>query len=167
MALNISSISSALLPNAASQIAALTSSGALAKAGTLDQTAALSSLNSSGSASDDDISIGGAADLLAGGLKGSRGTLSSRAASLAATSASGPASGPAGSFEQALLKAMDGVSASQNKSDNLLQQVVADPNSVDVQDVTIAMAEANMSLNLAKTILSRVVTAWKDVINTH
>jgi flagellar hook-basal body complex protein FliE len=71
------------------------------------------------------------------------------------------------SFQDALLKAMDGVSASQNKGDNLLQKVVADPNSVDAQDVTIAMAEANMSLNLAKTILSRIVTAWKDVINTR
>lgn len=71
------------------------------------------------------------------------------------------------SFEQALLKAMDGVSSSQNKSDDLLQRVVADPDSVDAQDVTIAMAEANMSLNLAKTVMSRVVTAWKDIINTR
>lgn len=71
------------------------------------------------------------------------------------------------SFEDALLKALDGVSASQAKSDDILTKMVADPDSVDVQDVTIAMAEANMSLNLAKTILSRVVTAWKDVINTR
>ena len=70
-------------------------------------------------------------------------------------------------FETALLKAMDGVSASQGRSDNLLQKIVASPNSVDAQDVTIAMAEANMSLNLAKTLLSRIVRAWKDVINTR
>jgi len=80
-------------------------------------------------------------------------------------SAAGGAGGA--SFQDALLKAMDGVSDSQGKSDDLLQKVVADPDSVDAQDVTIAMAEANMSLNLAKTILSRVVTAWKDVINTR
>ena len=70
-------------------------------------------------------------------------------------------------FQDAMLKAMDGVSDSQTKSDNLLQAVVSDPDSVDAQDVTIAMAEANMSLNLAKTVLSRIVTAWKDVINTR
>jgi flagellar hook-basal body complex protein FliE len=81
--------------------------------------------------------------------------------------ASGDSGEGGASFQDALLKAMDGVSASQNKGDNLLQKVVADPNSVDAQDVTIAMAEANMSLNLAKTILSRIVTAWKDVINTR
>lgn len=71
------------------------------------------------------------------------------------------------SFENALLKALDGVSASQAKSDDILTKMVVDPDSVDVQDVTIAMAEASLSLNLAKTILSRVVTAWKDVINTR
>ncbi len=71
------------------------------------------------------------------------------------------------SFQTAMLKAMDGVSASQAKSDGLIQQMIVDPESVDAQDVTIAMAEANMSLNLAKTILSRIVTAWKDVINTR
>jgi flagellar hook-basal body complex protein FliE len=79
----------------------------------------------------------------------------------------GSKAGAGSSFEDALLKAMDGVSASQAKSDDILTKMVADPDSVDVQDVTIAMAEANMSLNLAKTILSRIVTAWKDVINTR
>jgi flagellar hook-basal body complex protein FliE len=78
-------------------------------------------------------------------------------------------SGEAGgaSFGDAMLKALEGVDSYQAKSEDLLQQMVVDPDSVDAQDVTIAMAEANLSLNLAKTILSRVVTAWKDVINTR
>jgi flagellar hook-basal body complex protein FliE len=71
------------------------------------------------------------------------------------------------SFEDALLEAMEGVNAYQAKSEDLIQQMIVDPDSVDAQDVTIAMAEANLALNLAKTILSRVVTAWKDVINTR
>jgi len=66
-----------------------------------------------------------------------------------------------------LLTALDDVNAYQTRSSDLAKRMVVDPDSVDVQDVTIAMAEANLSLNLAKTILSRVVTAWKDVINTR
>ena len=73
----------------------------------------------------------------------------------------------ASAFENSLLKAMDGVNSSQVKSDNAVQQMLVNPDSVDVQDVTIAMAQANMTLNIARTILSRVVTAWKDVINTR
>jgi flagellar hook-basal body complex protein FliE len=123
MAVNISSLSSSLMPNSAAKLAEL------ARTNPMHYTA------------------NGVAGILDGAEE------------------SGSSSGT--SFQDALLKAMDGVSSSQTKSDNLLQKVVADPNSVDAQDVTIAMAEANMSLNLAKTILSRIVTAWKDVINTR
>ena len=123
MALNISSISSSLMPNSAAKFAEL------ARTNPMHYTA------------------NGVAGILDDG--------------------SGDDSKGGASFQDALLKAMDGVSSSQTKSDNLLQKVVADPSSVDAQDVTIAMAEANMSLNLAKTILSRIVTAWKDVINTR
>jgi flagellar hook-basal body complex protein FliE len=126
MAINLSSLSSTLMPNSAAKFAEL------ARTNPMHYTA------------------NGVAGVLDG----------------ASDDGSGASAGGA-SFQDALLKAMDGVSSSQTKSDNLLQKVVADPNSVDAQDVTIAMAEANMSLNLAKTILSRIVTAWKDVINTR
>jgi flagellar hook-basal body complex protein FliE len=75
--------------------------------------------------------------------------------------------GDPGAFEQAMLKALDGVNADQQKSNSLIEQMLVDPESVDVHQVTVSMAEASLSLNLAKTLLSRVVTAWKDVINTR
>jgi flagellar hook-basal body complex protein FliE len=144
MALNIGSLSSALAPNAAAQIAALVRTDVMHY--TADGTADGASSDALGGLGADAFSVAG----------------------LAGRPRVGAASGAqAQSFEKALLQAMDGMSASQAKSDNLLQRIVADPNSVDAQDVTIAMAEANMTLNLAKTILSRVVTAWKDVINTR
>jgi len=93
--------------------------------------------------------------------------LATMAASPFTSELEGSEDGQALSFEDALLEAMDGVNAYQAKSEGLIQQMIVDPDSVDAQDVTIAMAEASLSLNLAKTILSRVVTAWKDVINTR
>ena len=71
------------------------------------------------------------------------------------------------SFENAMLKALDSVNADQQKSNDLVEQMLTDPDSVDAHEITIGMAEASLSLNLAKTLLSRVVTAWKDVINTR
>jgi len=71
----------------------------------------------------------------------------------------------AASFSEAMIKALDGVNADQSKSNNLIEQMLVDPESVDAHQVTISMAEASLSLNLAKTIMSRVVSAWKDVIN--
>lgn len=72
-----------------------------------------------------------------------------------------------GDFESAMLKALDGVNADQARSNSLIEQAIVDPDSVDAHTLTTSMAEASLSLNLAKTLLSRVVTAWKDVINTR
>lgn len=71
------------------------------------------------------------------------------------------------SFEEAMLKALDGVSDLQQESSTLAQRMIVDPDSVDPHDVTIAMAEASLSLNITRTVLDRVVRAWKDLINTR
>ncbi len=71
------------------------------------------------------------------------------------------------SFENAMLKALDGVNAMQVDSSNATELMMTDPEAIDVHDVTIAMAKANMSLNITRTVLSRVVQAWRDLINTR
>lgn len=73
----------------------------------------------------------------------------------------------AGSFEDAMLKALDAVNTDQNTSSELMMAAVVDPDSVDAHDVTTAMAKANLSLNIARTVLDRIVRGWKEVINTR
>ncbi|MDR2739084.1 MAG: flagellar hook-basal body complex protein FliE [Treponema sp.] len=72
-----------------------------------------------------------------------------------------------GSFEDVMLWALDKVSAEQQFSADLVQKAITDPGSMDPQDITIAQAKAGMSLNIARTVLSRVVQGWKDIINTR
>jgi flagellar hook-basal body complex protein FliE len=72
-----------------------------------------------------------------------------------------------GSFEDAMLRALDSVSAEQQFSADLVQKAITDPDSMDPQDITIAQAKASMSLNIARNILNRVVQGWKDIINTR
>ncbi|MCX7948612.1 MAG: flagellar hook-basal body complex protein FliE [Treponemataceae bacterium] len=72
-----------------------------------------------------------------------------------------------GSFEDAMLKALDSVNQDQITSNQLMVDMVTDPDSVDPHDVTIAMAKANLSLNIARTVLDRVVKGWKELINTR
>jgi len=71
------------------------------------------------------------------------------------------------SFEDAMLKAMEGVNAYQMENTSLVQQMLVDPDSVDAHEVTLSMSRANMSLNITRTVLDRVVRAWKDLINTR
>ncbi|MDR2536090.1 MAG: flagellar hook-basal body complex protein FliE [Treponema sp.] len=70
-----------------------------------------------------------------------------------------------GSFEDAMLRALDTVSADQNKASAIIQTAITDPDSVDIHDVTIAQAKASMSLNITRTVLSRLVQGWRDLVN--
>jgi flagellar hook-basal body complex protein FliE len=73
----------------------------------------------------------------------------------------------AGSFEKAMLQALDKVSGMQQYTSNLQREAIINPDSVDVHDITIAQAQANMSLNITRNILNRVVQGWRDIINTR
>ena len=71
------------------------------------------------------------------------------------------------SFEQTLLQAFDEMNTKQNRTDELAQQMIIDPESVDVHDVTIAMAEANLSLKIAQSVIDRVIKGWNDITTTR
>ncbi|MDR1411966.1 MAG: flagellar hook-basal body complex protein FliE [Spirochaetaceae bacterium] len=73
----------------------------------------------------------------------------------------------AGTFEDAMLRAVDKVSATENFAAALAQKAIVDPDSIDPHDLTIAQAEAQMSLNITRTILNRIVQGWRDLINTR
>jgi flagellar hook-basal body complex protein FliE len=72
-----------------------------------------------------------------------------------------------GTFADVMLNALDKVSARQQFSSKLTEQAMIDPDSVDIHDITIAQAEAAMSLNIARNVLNRVVQGWRDLINTR
>lgn len=55
----------------------------------------------------------------------------------------------------------------QLKSDELSRRLVTDPDSVDVHDVTVALAEANMALNITKAVVDRVIRAYRDIITAR
>ncbi|MDR2863983.1 MAG: flagellar hook-basal body complex protein FliE [Spirochaetaceae bacterium] len=69
------------------------------------------------------------------------------------------------SFADAMLHAIDQVSAAGNRASDLTQEAIINPEAVDIHDITIAQAEASMSLNIATTLLNRVTQAWKDLTN--
>jgi len=73
----------------------------------------------------------------------------------------------AGTFEKAMLEALDKVSSSQQFASELSKEALINPDSVDIHDVTVAQAEASMSLNITRNILSRLVQGWRDLINTR
>ncbi len=75
------------------------------------------------------------------------------------------AAGPERSFGDLLAGALGSVNDSQLKSMDLTQQMITNPDSVNVHDVTIALAEANLALSMTKAIVDRALTAYREIIN--
>ncbi len=75
--------------------------------------------------------------------------------------------GPEGSFGTALARALNGVNDLQHVAMQKSQAMVTDPDSVDVHDVTIALAEANLALSITKAIADRALRAYQEIINVR
>lgn len=71
------------------------------------------------------------------------------------------------SFDEYLVQAFQAMNDQQVEVSNLQQKVITDPDSVDLHDVTIAMSKARMSLNLAQTVIDRLVSGWSEITTTR
>ena len=68
-----------------------------------------------------------------------------------------------GSFESYLVNAVSAMNGQQLDVNRVQEQLITDPDSVDIHDVTTAMAKAQMSLSLAQTVIDRLVTGWNEL----
>jgi len=71
------------------------------------------------------------------------------------------------SFGDLLMKALGSVNDTQLKSMDLTERMITAPDSVDVHDVTIALAEANLAISMTKAIVDRALTAYREIINVR
>ncbi len=71
------------------------------------------------------------------------------------------------SFEEYLVDAVKSMNSQQLEVSSLQQRLVTEPDSVDIHDVTIAMSKARMSLNLAQSVIDRLVQGWSEITTTR
>ncbi len=71
------------------------------------------------------------------------------------------------SFETFLMEAVNTVNSQQLDVTKVQEQLITNPDDVDIHDVTIAMAKARQSLNLAQTVIDRLVTGWHAITTTR
>jgi flagellar hook-basal body complex protein FliE len=81
------------------------------------------------------------------------------------TAAADQAGGAERSFGDLLMGALGGVNDKQLTAMQLSQKMVTDPKSVNVEDVTIALADANLALSMTKAIVDRALAAYREIIN--
>ncbi len=70
-------------------------------------------------------------------------------------------------FGDLLLSALNQVNDAQANAVDLTQQMITDPESVNVHDVTIALAEANLAISMTKAIVDRALAAYREIINVR
>ncbi len=68
-----------------------------------------------------------------------------------------------GTFETYLMNAVKEMNSQQIDVNRKTEQLITDPDSVDIHEVTTAMAKAQMSLSLAQTVIDRVVSGWNEL----
>ena len=71
------------------------------------------------------------------------------------------------SFENYLIDAVKSMNEQQLDVNRMQEKLITDPDSLDIHDVTIAMAKARMSLNLAQTVIDRIVQGWSEITTTR
>ena len=69
------------------------------------------------------------------------------------------------SFAQILAQALGGVNDLQLTGTELSRRMITDPESVEVHDVTIALAEANLALSMTKAIVDKALQAYRETIS--
>ena len=70
-------------------------------------------------------------------------------------------------FQSYLLDAVNTVNQQQIDVTNLQEKLITSPDVVDIHDVTIAMSKARMSLNLAQSVIDRMITGWNEITTTR
>jgi flagellar hook-basal body complex protein FliE len=70
---------------------------------------------------------------------------------------------PTTSFGEVFFRAFDRVNQTQIGAAAMTQAMITDPDSVDIHNVSIAMAEANMAISMTKSIVDRAVQAYRTI----
>lgn len=70
-------------------------------------------------------------------------------------------------FQSYLFDAMNTMNSQQMEVSKVQEKLITNPDEVDIHDVTIAMSKARMSLNLAQTVIDRLVSGWNEITTTR
>jgi flagellar hook-basal body complex protein FliE len=68
-------------------------------------------------------------------------------------------------FLNYLTNSINGTNNAIVNAELLQQQLVEDPDNTSIDEVTIAAKEAEIALNLTKSVINKLITGYKELIN--
>ncbi len=69
------------------------------------------------------------------------------------------------SFATLLRNAFYDVNSIELRKDNMMQQFIINPDSINVHDLTNAMAKSELSLGFVRAVSNKIVSAYRDISN--
>ena len=72
-----------------------------------------------------------------------------------------------GEFKEFFLGALDQVNELQIQAMEKQKLLITSPDSVEIHDVTIAIAQANLAISAAKQISDSAIRAYREIINVR
>ena len=72
---------------------------------------------------------------------------------------------PEKSFGKLFIDALSEVNELQMKPHELTEKMITEPDSIDIHDITMALAEAQLSLSMTKAIVEGAIRAYKEIIS--
>lgn len=100
-------------------------------------------------------------------LAGSAGSSGSTASAGFAVKAPGAAPTAESEFGKLFFSALNQVNDLQNRSMAMSEAMITDPDSVDIHDITVALAEANLALSMTKAIVDRAIRAYRELLSVR
>jgi flagellar hook-basal body complex protein FliE len=70
-----------------------------------------------------------------------------------------------GSFWDVLMKSMGKVNDQQVESEDLMQKMIYEPESVDIHSVMIAAQKAEVSMTFVKAVRDEAIKAYRELMN--
>ena len=70
-------------------------------------------------------------------------------------------------FGKLFVSALNQVNDLQNRSMAMSEAMITDPESVDIHDITVALAEANLALSMTKAIVDRAIRAYRELLSVR
>ena len=81
------------------------------------------------------------------------------------TASAAAAADPEAGFGRLFLQSLGQVNDMQVRAQDLSQALITDPDSVDIHEVTVALAEANLALSMTKAVIDRAIRAYREIVN--
>lgn len=69
------------------------------------------------------------------------------------------------SFAELLRNAFYDVNSIELRKDSMMNQFITEPDSIDVHELTNAMAKAELTLGFVRTVADKVIGAYRDISN--